>query len=167
MLRARQRDFMQGERMNHQPKLFNVILCVFASMVFLAPAHGAFADDMKHGVVSPDKLAWGLFDPSQPDGLKIAVLYGDPSKPGPFAVRLKIPAGLELGSHTHTNAEYVTIVSGKAKVSWGIKADVMGGDDLAPGSFFWMGGGDHHDLKAIEETVVELHSTGPDLLPDK
>ncbi|MGB9140836.1 MAG: cupin domain-containing protein [Aestuariivirga sp.] len=123
---------------------------------------------MKHGVVSSDTLAWGLFDPSQPQGLQIAVLYGDPSKPGPFAVRLKIPAGLEIGSHTHTNAEFVTIVSGNAKVSWGIKADVMAGDDLVPGSFFWMSGGDHHDLKAIDETVVELHAMGPfDLLADK
>jgi quercetin dioxygenase-like cupin family protein len=154
--------------MNYRSKLLLAALCALTSLVFLAPARTAVADGMKHGVVSSDTLAWGLFDPSQPQGLQIAVLYGDPSKPGPFAVRLKIPAGLEIGSHTHTNAEFVTIVSGNAKVSWGIKADVMAGDDLVPGSFFWMSGGDHHDLKAIDETVVELHAMGPfDLLPDK
>ena len=154
--------------MNFQSKLHLGAICTCASLAFLTPAKIAFADSAKHGIFSSDKLAWGLFDPSQPKGIQIAVLYGDPSKTGPFAVRLKIPAGLELGSHTHTNAELVTVVTGKAKVSWGIKADISGGDELVPGSFFWMNGAEHHNFKAIDETVVELHSTGPfDLLPDK
>ena len=141
---------------------------VLASLALLVPSPTALADDMDHGVTSSDKLTWGLFDPKQPNGIQIAVLFGDPSKPGPFAVRLKFPAGLEVGSHTHSTAELVTVLSGKAKLSWGIKADVMSGDDLKPGSFVWLKGGVHHDLKAIDETIVELHSTGPfDLILDK
>jgi len=128
----------------------------------------AAAADVTHGVTSADKMAWGPLDPKQPSGIQAAVLYGDPSKSGSFGLRLKIPAGLEIGSHSHSSTEYITVVSGKAKVSWGVKADVMGGDDLGPGSFFWMKKGDHHDLKALEETVVDLNSTGPfDLVPDK
>ena len=124
--------------------------------------------DVNHGVTSPDKIAWGLFDPKQPNGIKIALLYGDPSKPGAFGVRLKFPAGLEVGGHSHSSTEYITVVSGKAKVSWGIKTDVMGGDDLGPGTFFWVKGGEHHDFKALDETVIDLNSTGPfDLIPDK
>jgi mannose-6-phosphate isomerase-like protein (cupin superfamily) len=134
----------------------------------LAATLAARAGDMTHGVISADKMTWGLMDPKQPAGIQLAVLYGDPSKPGPFGLRLKIPANLEIGSHSHSNTEYITVVSGKAKLSWGVKADVMGGDDLGPGSFFWMKAGDHHDLKALEETVVDLNSTGPfDLMPDK
>jgi hypothetical protein len=143
-------------------------ISILASAALFSSSYAVRAEDMNHGVSSPGKITWGLFDPKQPNGIQIAALYGDPSKPGPFGVRLKIPAGLEIGSHTHSNAEYISVLSGKAKVSWGIKADVMGGDDLGPGSFFWMKGGDHHDLKALEETVVDLNSTGPfDLIPDK
>lgn len=143
-------------------------LAVLASAVVLASPLAARADEPTHGVTAADKMVWGLMDPKQPNGIQIAVLYGDPSKPGPFGVRLKIPAGLEIGSHSHSNAEYITVVSGKAKVSWGIKADVMGGDDMGSGAFFWMKSGEHHDLKALEETVVDLNSMGPfDLLPDK
>ncbi len=141
---------------------------ILAAAVLLASPMAARASDVTHGVTSADKMAWGLLDPKQPDGIQVAVLYGDPSKPGPFGLRLKIPAMLEIGSHSHSGTEYITVVSGKAKVSWGIKADVMGGDDIGPGAFFWMKAGDHHDLKALEETIVDLNSTGPfDLLPDK
>jgi quercetin dioxygenase-like cupin family protein len=141
---------------------------ILAAAVLLASPMAARADDPTHGVTAADKMAWGLLDPKQPKGIQVAVLYGDPTKPGPFGLRLKIPANLEIGSHSHSGTEYITVVSGKAKVSWGLKADVMGGDDLGPGSFFWMKSGDHHDLKAIEETIVDLNSTGPfDLMPDK
>ena len=139
-----------------------------AAAVLLASPLAARAADATHGAMAADKMTWGLMDPKQPNGIQLAVLYGDPSKSGPFGLRLKIPAGLEIGSHSHSSSEYITVVSGKAKVSWGLKSDVMGGDDIGPGSFFWMQSGDHHDLKALEETIVDLNSTGPfDLLPDK
>lgn len=141
---------------------------ILAATLLLASPLAARAADATHGVVSAGKMAWGLLDPKQPNGIQVAVLYGDPTGPGPFGLRLKIPANLEVGSHSHSSTEYITVVSGKAKVFWGIKADALDGDDLGPGSFFWMKSGDHHDLKALEETIVDLNSTGPfDLLPDK
>jgi quercetin dioxygenase-like cupin family protein len=147
-------------------KLGQLVFAALAAAVLLASPMAVRA--ATHGVTTADKMVWGLLDPKQPKGIQVAVLYGDPGKPGPFGLRLKIPANLEIGSHSHSGTEYITVVSGKAKVSWGIKADVMSGDDLGPGSFFWMKSGDHHDLKALEETVVDLNSTGPfDLLPDK
>jgi quercetin dioxygenase-like cupin family protein len=150
------------------PKRRHLAFGVLAATALLAAPFAAHAADATHGVTPADKMVWGLLDPKQPNGIQVTVLYGDPSKPVPFGMRLKIPAGLEIGSHSHSTAEYITVVSGRAKLSWGIKADVMGGDDLGPGSFFWMKTGDHHDLKAVEETVVDLNSTGPfDLLPDK
>lgn len=127
------------------------------------------ADPSDHGVIALDKLTWSPTDPNQPSSPQIAVLYGDPSQSGPFGIFLKVPAGFEFPSHTHSQTEYVTIISGKAKVAWGIKADPMTGDDLGPGSFFWMKAGYHHSLKAIDDVVLELHSdTGPlDMAVDK
>ena len=88
--------------MKHATIKKNSVTLAIVSLAFLAVVRSAPADDMKHGVMSADKLTWGLFDPNQPKGIQIAVLFGDPSKPGPFVVRLKIPAGLELGGHTHS-----------------------------------------------------------------
>ena len=147
----------------HRPRLATLAM---AAVLFLPLT--ASAEDMGYGVVTPEKLVWGLLDPKAPEGIQLAVLYGDPSKPGPFGIRAKFPAGLEVASHTHSNDEYITIVSGKAMVSWGIKTDIASGDTLEPGTFFWLKGGQHHTFKAVEETVLEVHSTGPfDVVLDK
>lgn len=149
-------------------KLEQLVFAALATAILLTSPMAARAANATHGVTTADKMVWGLLDPKHPEGIQVAVLYGDPAKPGPFGLRLKIPANLEIGSHSHSGTEYITVVSGKAKLSWGVKADVMGGDDLGPGSFFWMKSGDHHDLKALEETIVDLNSIGPfDLLVDK
>lgn len=145
-----------------------ITFTVLASAAFLLAPLPAIADDMTHAVISAGKLTWMPFDPAHPDGAQIAVLYGDPSKPGPFGLRLKVPANTTFPSHAHTNAEYVTVVSGKAMISWGIGSDVMKGDTLTPGSFFRMTGGDHHTFMSMDETIVEVHSTGPfDMMIDK
>ena len=124
------------------------------------------AGQKDHGVVPAETLAWG---PADASGIRIAVLYGDPTQPGPVAVRVKVPAGVVLPSHAHSQDEFVTVLSGKAKVSWGMKTDPMSGEDLGSGSFFWMKAGEHHALKAIDDLVLELHpTTGPlDMIVDK
>ena len=101
--------------MKFKSMLGHSALYLLASSATMLSVQAASADDKKHGVMAAGEIVWAPFDPSQPKGMQIAVLHGDPSKAGPFGVRLKIPAGLELGSHTHSNAEYVTIISGKAK----------------------------------------------------
>ena len=85
-----------------------------AAAVLLASPLAARAADATHGAMAADKMTWGLMDPKQPNGIQLAVLYGDPSKSGPFGLRLKIPAGLQIGSHSHSSSEYITVVSGKA-----------------------------------------------------
>ena len=42
-------------------------------------------------VVNADGLKWGPAPPNLPPGAQVAVLSGDPSKEGPFALRLKTP----------------------------------------------------------------------------
>jgi hypothetical protein len=141
---------------------------VLTSIALLLPLQPAAADEMSHGVSSPDKLTWMPFDPKQPQGIQLAVLYGDPSKPGPFGLRMKIPANVTIPSHTHSNAEYITILSGNAMIGWGMNADPSKGDALGPGSFFWMKAGDHHAVTTTSELILDLNSTGPfDLVVDK
>jgi hypothetical protein len=46
-----------------------------------------------HKVVSPQEIKWAPAPASVPPGAEVAVLYGDPSKEGVFAMRLKVPKG--------------------------------------------------------------------------
>ena len=47
-----------------------------------------------HKIVPVQEIKWGPAPASIPPGAEAAVLYGDPSKEGLFALRLKIAEGL-------------------------------------------------------------------------
>ena len=44
-------------------------------------------------MVTPATTKWGAGPASLPPGAQAAALEGDPSKPGPFTLRIKIPDG--------------------------------------------------------------------------
>jgi mannose-6-phosphate isomerase-like protein (cupin superfamily) len=131
------------------------------SILFLAIPLGNAAQSAESGsIVQPDALKWA---PAQgvPPGAKAAVLWGDPSKSGPFVLRFKFPAGYELATHSHPTDEYLTIISGKARMAFGEKADAAHAQVLPTSAFTILPAGAWHHLWVDEETVVELHSTGP------
>lgn len=111
-------------------------------------------------LVQPEALSWGPA-PNMPDGAQIAVLYGDPSKTGPFAIRLKFPAGYEVPTHSHPTDELITILSGKALMSFGENSNKAEAQAMGPGTFMNLPAGALHHLWVEDESVVELHSTGP------
>jgi quercetin dioxygenase-like cupin family protein len=54
-----------------------------------------------------------------PPGAQIAVLSGDPTKPIPYAVRLKFPANYSIAAHSHPTDEDVVVVSGALTLGMG------------------------------------------------
>jgi quercetin dioxygenase-like cupin family protein len=110
--------------------------------------------------INPDQLQWGDAPPSLPKGAQVAVLHGDPSKAGPFVIRLKMPAGYKIAPHWHSQAENLTIVSGALKLHRGDTMDAPA-DTLSPGGFHFLPGKAHHAAEAEEETVVQVHGNGP------
>ncbi len=65
--------------------------------------------------ILPEQIAWMPF-PAFPPSARLAVVVGDPAKPGPYVVRVKVPGGVTLMPHRHPedrqSGEYVTQVSG-------------------------------------------------------
>ncbi len=55
---------------------------------------------------------WSPAPPLLPKGAEIAVLEGDPTKPGPYAVRLKFPEHYAIPAHSHPTNEHVVVTSG-------------------------------------------------------
>jgi quercetin dioxygenase-like cupin family protein len=76
--------------------------------------------------------------PSIAEGAQMAVLYGDLSKEGLFAMRLKLPAGYHIAPHTHPKPEIVTVISGTARLGMGDTAEREKAEVLPAGSFFAM-----------------------------
>jgi quercetin dioxygenase-like cupin family protein len=115
-----------------------------------------------HKMLSPQEIKWAPAPPSIPPGAEAAVLYGDPSKDGLFAMRLKFPKGYKIPPHTHPKPEVLTVISGTFRLGMGEAADPGKAKAFAPGSFIALSPGMAHFAAADEDnTVVQLNSTGP------
>ena len=100
--------------------------------------------------------------PDLPKGVLLAVIHGDPSKPGPFALRLKFPARTVVAPHTHSADETLTIFSGVLTHQMGAKLDLAGGDRVGPGGFVFLPGNMPHSVWTTDEPVeFQVTGTGP------
>ncbi len=50
--------------------------------------------------VLPEDVKWEPFA-AFPPSVRLAVVVGRPSEPGPYVIRVKAPAGVKLMPHTH------------------------------------------------------------------
>jgi quercetin dioxygenase-like cupin family protein len=138
--------------------LFNVAAM---SVIGIALLSGSAVGEGEHKLIPSQDIKWGPAPPSVPPGAQAAVLYGDPSKDGMFAFRLKTPKDYHIPPHTHPKPEIVTVISGTVRVGMGETADRAKAQVLPVGSFFALSPGVAHYYFADEDTVIHLQSTGP------
>jgi quercetin dioxygenase-like cupin family protein len=131
-----------------------------AVSIALAGHPAVFAHAAEGMIIQPDALDWAPFT-GLPPGTKLATLEGDLSKVGPFTVRVWLPAGYEIATHSHPTGEVITILSGRLRMAFGEKADASSAQALIPGSFLILPPNAYHHLWADADTVMEVHSTGP------
>ena len=114
-----------------------------------------------HTMIAPNDVKWGPAPPSLPAGAQFAVLSGDPTKAGPFTIRLKAPDGYKIMPHWHPTDENVTVLEGTFVMGIGEKFDEAAAHKMTAGSFVTMPKGTRHYALAKGETVVQVHSVGP------
>ena len=135
-------------------------LALLAAMVLsLGPATA--------GELNPKTLVYKL--PSQihwvknPSGAEMAVLVGEPSKPGLYVVLVKWTAHHMSHPHWHPNDRFITVISGTWWVGTGNKFDPDGTVALPAGSFVTHFGKQvHYDGAKDEDAVLEIVGEGPD-----
>jgi ketosteroid isomerase-like protein/quercetin dioxygenase-like cupin family protein len=111
---------------------------------------------------SGSALTWGDFGPTGfPPGAKRAVLSGDPSKPGPFVIRLNFPDGYQVPLHWHPTAESVTLISGGVNFGMGNTADMSATQAYSAGDFVVIPARHAHYLTARGPTILQVSGTGP------
>lgn len=98
---------------------------------------------------------WRPLDPTNPDGPRIAVLWGDPTS-GPYGALLRVPAGFESPMHRHSRDERMIMLQGNS-IHW----TEGGSRDTAPlmtaGDYLVMPGGVNHvSAAAAGADCVEL-----------
>jgi quercetin dioxygenase-like cupin family protein len=112
-----------------------------------------------HVMFAPAELTWTDL-PALP-GVKIAVIEGPLNQAGPIMFRLKFPANYKVPPHFHPGIEHVTVISGTLNMGIGDKFDAAKTRALTPGSVAIMPPQTHHFVWTSEETVGQVHSTGP------
>ena len=141
-----------------------VALATTLCLLGLAPLvtgqlHGTSPEEPS--IFVPKEMAWKDGPPSLPPGAKLSVLEGDPTKEGPFTMRLKLPDRYRIPPHTHPKIERLTVISGTFRLGMGAKFDANNMSTMPAGTYgFWPAGMQHY-AEVQGETVVQLHGTGP------
>jgi uncharacterized RmlC-like cupin family protein len=95
-------------------------------------------------------------------GIRTIVLAGTPTKSGPYAVELIVPANTSIAAHTHRDNRTAVVVSGTWYFGYGRKADEALTKALAPGSFYTEpAGAAHFAITKAEPVSVIITGYGP------
>jgi quercetin dioxygenase-like cupin family protein len=127
----------------------------------LATAGNGFTEEMAL-VPSSAIIKWAPGPASLPKGVQLAALAGDPGRPGPFALRVKIPPNTVIAPHWHATAENLTVLSGPLFHEMGDKLDKSRGEEMEAGGFVYLPAKMNHSVWTTTfEAIVQVTGTGP------
>jgi quercetin dioxygenase-like cupin family protein len=100
--------------------------------------------------------------PSFPPPARLAVVVGRPAEPGPYVVRVKLPAGVRLMPHRHREDRVYTVISGVFYIGLGEEFDDGKLRAYPPGAVIVLPGGTAHFHWAKSgEYVTQVTAAGP------
>ena len=136
-----------------------IAACMLAAL-FVLTVRAAEPDPAVLRYTLPADYKW--VDSKEYPGLKSVVLYGDPSKPGPYAVLNRFAAGTFSRPHFHPNDRVIVVVSGTWWMGTGDKFDTSATKPMPPGSSAVdYGGKVHFDGAKGEDCEVIIFGIGP------
>lgn len=112
-------------------------------------------------VILSEDIDWRPF-PAFPPSVRLAAIVGQPSKEGPYVVRVKVPHDVKLMPHRHPEDRVYTVISGVFYIGLG---DLYDADKLrafAPGTVVVLPGHTSHFHWAKDgEYVTQVTALGP------
>lgn len=138
----------------------SILTPCLATFLALGSGSAAIAADEPHQAMSPDQLEWGAGPDFIEPGAEMVVLDGNPGEE-PFTARLRLPAGYDIHSHSHTEPKYLTVIEGAMHIGFGPELDKSGGMRMPAGSFVKVPPDHMHYEWFEEETVLQVHMNAP------
>ena len=135
------------------------LMFLLSLSISAASAHAqSFSESL---AIAPDEIVWKANPFGR--GLETAIMYGDPTKSGPYVLRVKFPAGLKLMPHFHPD-EWRTgvVLSGTYYFGLGEQWDETKLKSYSAGTFFSEPKGTPHFVWAKDgEVIVQFTAMGP------
>ena len=111
--------------------------------------------------ILPEDIDWQPF-PAFPPAVRLAVIVGHPSEPGPYVIRVKAPGGTKLMPHRHPEDRIYTVMSGVFYIGPGDQFDGDKVQAFPPGSVIVLPGNTSHFHWARSgEYVTQVTAIGP------
>ena len=111
--------------------------------------------------VLPEDIDWKPF-PAFPPPARLAIVVGEPTKPGPYVIRVKVPSGVKIMPHKHPEDRVYTVISGVFYIGLGDQFDADKLKAYPPGSVIVLPGDTHHFHWAkAGEYVSQVTAIGP------
>jgi len=111
--------------------------------------------------VLPEEIEWRSF-PAFPPSARLAVIVGEPSQPGPYTIRVKVPSGVKLMPHSHPEDRVYTVISGVFYIGLGEQFDPAKLNAYPAGSIIVLPGNTPHFHWARSgEYVTQVAAIGP------
>ena len=141
---------------------FAVAGLIAAGGVVLAQVNEA-ADGTQFVRIMPGQEKWVNYKGDGAKfGIKEAFIYGNPSKPGLYIIRLKFPPGVMSSPHFHPESRIGTVIKGTWWTGTGAKFDPASTIPVpAGGIMVHPTGGVHYDGARSEEVIVQMMGVGP------
>lgn len=95
-------------------------------------------------------------------GIRTTVLVGDPAEPGPYTIRLSVPANTRIQAHTHRDNRTAVVVAGTWYFGYGPIASPSAEKARPVGSFYTEPSGVAHFAETRDAAVVVyISGVGP------
>jgi quercetin dioxygenase-like cupin family protein len=104
--------------------------------------------------VNDPNLKWAPCPPLFAEGCRIAVLRGDPAKPG-ADVFFQVPGGYSIAPHSHTSSERMVLITGELEVTYQGRSPIV----LQTGQYGYGPAKAPHAVKCRSEDACTLFIT--------
>ena len=120
--------------------------------------------------ITPAEVAWpasastgtALVGSSGVSGTQTVILKGDPTRPGLYAMLLRVGPNTRIQAHSHPDDRVATVVSGDWYFGYGREFSEGSLKLLPPGSFYTEPPGmDHFAMTKATGAVIQISGMGP------
>jgi quercetin dioxygenase-like cupin family protein len=118
-------------------------------------------DEEVFRAIRAEDLEWKPFA-AYPPAARLAVLVGDPQQPGPYVIRVRVPAGTRMMPHKHPEDRIYTVMSGVFYIGLGEQFDESRLTAYATGTVIVLPGDQPHFHWAKSgDYIAQVTAIGP------